>query len=258
MELTVKLLMEAVFIAKVLNDPKLPCMVLTVIQDSSAQPPRSVLIVRFVIDPTWLDSVLTSRLDTARFCMVLPSKVKPSIELTVKLLMEAAFIAKLLNDPKLPCMVLTVIQDNSAQPPRSVLTFKSVKDPTWLDSVLTSRLDTARFRNVALSSTVKLIELTFNVLIDALSMLNVLNDPKLPCVVLTVIQDNSAQFPLSVLTFKSVIDPTWLDSVLTSRLDTVRFCIVLPSNVKPLIVLTFNVLMEALFIAKVLKEPTLP
>jgi hypothetical protein len=74
--------------------------------------------------------------------------------------------------------------------------------------VLTTKLDTARFRNVALSSTVKLIELTFNVLIEALSMLKVLNDPKLPCMVLTVIQDNSAQPPRSVLTFKSVKDPT--------------------------------------------------
>ena len=77
-------------------------MLLTVIQDSSAQSPRSVLTVKSVINPISPDSVLTSRLDTARFWKVVLSSVKPSIVLTVSVLIDAVLIAKVLNDPALP------------------------------------------------------------------------------------------------------------------------------------------------------------
>ena len=77
-------------------------MLLTVIQDSSAQPPWSELIVKSVIDPISPDKLLTNRLDTARFWNVALSNVKPSIVLTVKVLIEALLIAKLLNTPESP------------------------------------------------------------------------------------------------------------------------------------------------------------
>jgi hypothetical protein len=62
-------------------------MLLTVRQDSSAQSPRSVL---------------TNRLDTARFWKVVLSNVKPSMVLTVRVLIDAVLIAKVLKDPALP------------------------------------------------------------------------------------------------------------------------------------------------------------
>ena len=62
-------------------------MLLTVRQDSSAQSPRSVL---------------TNRLDTAIFWKVVLSSVKPSMVLTVRVLIDAVLIAKVLNDPALP------------------------------------------------------------------------------------------------------------------------------------------------------------
>jgi hypothetical protein len=77
-------------------------MLLTVIQDSSAQSPWSVLTVKSVTEPVTVDSVLTKRLDTAIFWKVVLSNVKPSMVLTVSVLMEAVVIAKVLNDPALP------------------------------------------------------------------------------------------------------------------------------------------------------------
>jgi hypothetical protein len=133
-----------------------------------------------VIKPVSPDSVLTRRLDTARFWKVALSNVMPLIVLTVSVLIDAASIVNVLNDPALPWMLLTVIQDSSAQSPWIVLTVKSVIKPLSPDSVLTRRLDTARFSNVALSNVIPLIVLTVRVLIDAASMVNVLNDPALP------------------------------------------------------------------------------
>ena len=180
MVLTVSVLIDAVLIANVLNDPALPCMLLTVIQDSSAQSPRSVLTVKSVMKPDSPDSVLTNRLDTARFWKVVLSSVKPSMVLTVSVLIEAVLIEKVLNDPALPCMLLTVIQDSSAQSPRSVLIVKSVMKPDSPDSVLTNRLDTARFWKVVLSSVKPSMVLTVSVLIEAVLVAKVLNDPVLP------------------------------------------------------------------------------
>ena len=77
-------------------------MLLTVRHDSSAQPPWSELMVNSVMEATWLDNVLTSRLDTARFWKVALLKVKPSIVLTVRVLIEALFILNVLKDPALP------------------------------------------------------------------------------------------------------------------------------------------------------------
>ena len=155
-------------------------------------------------------------------------------------------------------MLLTVIQDSSAQPPWSVLTFKSVTDPVNVDNVLTNRLDTARFWNVVSLKTKPSMVLTVSVLIDAVLIAKVLNDPALPCMLLTVIQDSSAQSPRSVLTVKSVTEPVTVDSVLTNRLDTAIFWKVVLSNVKPSMVLTVSVLIEAVLITKVLNDPVLP
>ena len=66
MLLTVKLDIEALFKVKVLNTPLFPWMLLTVIQDNSAQPPWSVLTVKSDIDAEALTSVLTYKLDTVR------------------------------------------------------------------------------------------------------------------------------------------------------------------------------------------------
>ena len=77
-------------------------MLLTVIQDSSAQSPRSVLTVKSVMKPDSPDSVLTNRLDTAIVWKVVLSSVKPSMVLTVRVLIDAVLIAKVLNDPALP------------------------------------------------------------------------------------------------------------------------------------------------------------
>ena len=77
-------------------------MLLTVRQDSSAQSPRSVLIVKSVMKPDSPDSVLTNRLDTPKFWNVVSLKTKPSMVLTVSVLIEAVVIAKVLNDPVLP------------------------------------------------------------------------------------------------------------------------------------------------------------
>ncbi len=77
-------------------------MLLTVIQDSSAQSPWSVLTVKSVTEPITVDSVLTKRLDTARFWNVVSLKTKPSMVLTVSVLIEAVLITKVLNDPVLP------------------------------------------------------------------------------------------------------------------------------------------------------------
>ena len=77
-------------------------MLLTVIQDSSAQSPWSVLTVKSVMKPDSPDNVLTNRLDTARFWKVVLSSVKPSMVLTVSVLIDAVLIAKVLNDPALP------------------------------------------------------------------------------------------------------------------------------------------------------------
>ena len=77
-------------------------MLLTVIHDSSAQPPWSELMVKSVIDPISPDKLLTNRLDTARFLNVALSKVNPSIVLTVSVLIDAVSIEKLLNTPELP------------------------------------------------------------------------------------------------------------------------------------------------------------
>ena len=155
-------------------------MLLTVIQDSSAQPPWSVLTVKSVTEPVTVDNVLTNRLDTARFWNVASLKTKPSMVLTLSVLIDAVLIAKVLNDPVLPWMLLTVIQDSSAQPPRSVLIVKFVTEAVTLDSVLTIRLDTARFLNVASLKTKPSMVLTVNVLIDALLVAKLLNDPVLP------------------------------------------------------------------------------
>ena len=59
-------------------------------------------MVKSVMEATWLDNVLTSRLETARFWKVALLKVKPSIVLTVKVLIEAVSMAKLLNMPESP------------------------------------------------------------------------------------------------------------------------------------------------------------
>jgi hypothetical protein len=155
-------------------------MLLTVIQDSSAQPPWSVLTFKSVTDPVNVDNVLTNRLDTARFWNVVSLKTKPSMVLTLSVLIDAVFIAKVLNDPVLPWMLLTVKQDSSAQSPRSVLIVKFVTEAVTLDSVLTIRLDTARFLNVASLKTKPSMVLTVNVLIDALLIAKLLNDPVLP------------------------------------------------------------------------------
>ena len=77
-------------------------------------------------------------------------------------------------------MLLTVIQDNSAQSPRRVLTVKSVTKPISPDSVLTKRLDMVRCWNVASSKDNPSMLLTVKLLIDAESIVNVLNDPTLP------------------------------------------------------------------------------
>jgi hypothetical protein len=77
-------------------------MLLTVIEDSSAQSPRSVLTVKSVTDPVFVVSVLTNRLDTAIFWKVVLSNVKPSMVLTVSVLIEAVVIANVLNEPVLP------------------------------------------------------------------------------------------------------------------------------------------------------------
>jgi hypothetical protein len=131
-------------------------------------------------------------------------------------------------------------------------------NPVSPDSVLTKRLDIVRCWNVASSKDSPSMLLTVKLLIDAESMVNVLNDPMLPWMLLTVIQDNSAQSPRSVLTVKSVMNPVSPDSVLTSRLDTARFCMVLPSKVKPSMELTVKLLMEAVSILNVLNIPKLP
>ncbi len=258
MVLTVSVLIDAESMVKVLKNPALPCMLLMVIQESSAQSPRSVLIVKSAMKPDSPDSVLTNRLDTAIFWKVVLSSVKPSMVLTVSVLIDAVLIAKVLNDPALPCMLLTVIQDSSAQSPRSVLTVKSVTEPVTVDSVLTNRLDTAIFWKVVLSSVKPSMVLTVSVLIDAVLIAKVLNDPALPCILLTVIQDSSAQSPRSVLTVKSVMKPDSPDSVLTNRLDTAIFWKVVLSSVKPSMVLTVSVLIDAVLIAKVLNDPALP
>ena len=59
-------------------------------------------MVKSVMEATWLDNVLTSRLETARFWKVALLNVKPSMVLTVSVLIEAVFILNVLNDPVLP------------------------------------------------------------------------------------------------------------------------------------------------------------
>ena len=57
---------------------------------------------------------------------------------------------------------------------------KSVIDPISPDKLLTKRLDTARFWNVALSKVNPSIVLTVSVLIDAVSIEKLLNTPESP------------------------------------------------------------------------------
>ena len=75
---------------------------------------------------------------------------------------------------------------------------------------------------------------------------------------LTVRQDSSAQSPRSVLTVKSVIKPDSPDSVLTKRLDMVKFWNVASSKDSPSMLLTDKLLIMAESMVKVLKNPALP
>jgi hypothetical protein len=100
-----------------LKEPEPPCTLLTVRQDNTAQPPYNVLTFAEEIDALPFTRVLTSKLDTFKFGISRLVKLIPSILLTLNDDIDAVFIFRLLKEPEPPCMLLTVKQDNTAQPP---------------------------------------------------------------------------------------------------------------------------------------------
>ena len=145
--------------------------------------------------------------------------------LTVNDDIDAVFIFRLLKEPEPPCTLLTVKQDNTAQPAYRVLTFAEEIDALMFTKVLTSKVDTERLGKYVLLKFTPVILLTFSDDIDAVFIFRLLKEPDPPCI------------------------------VLTCKLDTIRLGKYPLSNVMPSMLLTVNDDMEAVFIFRLLKEP---
>ena len=182
----------------------------------------------------------------------------PSMLLTVNDDIDAVFIFRLLKEPEPPCTLLTVKQDNTAQPPYRVLTFAEEIDATPFTSVLTSKLDTFKLGISRLAKLMPSMLLTLSDDIDAVFIFRLLKEPEPPCRLLTVKQDNTAQPPYRVLTFADEIDARPFTRVLTSKLDTFKLGISRLAKLIPSMLLTLSDDIDAVFIFRLLKEPDPP